>query len=453
MGHDSIVPSTLKTCSTSGRRQLLLRQSYVLSPLHSSAILFAVSPTYSEPIQMHIVFVHQNFPAQFGHIADYLSRRKGFRCTFVTNKQQRNGGAIELIRYETKGSATQKNHYCSRTFENSTWHAHAVYEALKARPDVRPDLVVGHSGFGSTLFLRELYPEVPIINYFEYFYRPRNSDIDFRPDFPSNELNRLRSMSRNAMLLLDLENCQLGYSPTRWQQSLLPSSFRAKVRVIFDGIDVNLWKPMPGLPRTIGNVELPAGSEIVTYATRGMESIRGFDIFMKFAKQLCEQRKEVVILIAGEDRVCYGGDQTVTGPRSFKEWVLSQDDYDLSRIRFLGLLPPQELAKLFNLTDLHVYLTVPFVLSWSLMNALACGATVLASATAPVKEMVRHEVNGLLVDFFDVEGMTELANRVLDDPAAYRPLGVAAAASIRERYSMDVTLPQMLSLYEEAVSG
>jgi glycosyltransferase involved in cell wall biosynthesis len=401
---------------------------------------------------MHILFVHQNFPAQFGHIADYLARNKGYHCTFVSEKPSGRVGSIERIQYRIQGGATERNHYCSRTFENTIWHSHAVYEALKARPDVQPDLIVGHSGFGSTLFLPELY-DVPIINYFEYFYRSHNSDMDFRPDFPSTELNNLRARARNAMLLLDLENCDRGYSPTRWQRDRLPDLFHDKVKVIFDGIDTALWRPLPAGPRRLGEREFPPEVKIVTYATRGMESMRGFDIFMKVAKQICDRRNDVIFLVAGEDRVCYGGDQAITGTRTFKEWVLSQGSYDISRFLFLGLVPASQLAQLFNITNVHIYLTVPFVLSWSLMDALACGATILASATAPVREMVRDGENGLLADFFDVNGMVEIVERVLDHPADYAHLGRAGVELVRERYSLDICLPQMLALYEEALAA
>lgn len=203
--------------------------------------------------------------------------------------------------------------------------------------------------------------------------------------------------------------------------------------------------------RAIGGRTYPDDVRIISYATRGMESMRGFDIFMKVAKRLCDQRKDVIFLIAGQDRICYGGDEKVTGKASFKEWVLSKDKYDLSRFEFLGLLPPPELAQLFRITDLHVYLTVPFVLSWSLMDALACGSTILASNTAPVLEMIQHEKNGLLVDFFDVDGMVALASKVLDAPQDYKNLGAAGVEMIRERYSLDVCLPKMLQLYEEVL--
>jgi hypothetical protein len=159
---------------------------------------------------MHVLFVHQNSPAQFGHIACHLIRSRGWRCSFVSQTPAGGVDGIRKIRYHTAGGARQTTHYCSRTFENATWHAHGVYEACKAHPDLRPDLIVGHSGFGSTLFLPELYPGVPVINYFEYYYRPHGSDLDFRPEFRAQELDFLRSRARNAMILLDLINCRVG---------------------------------------------------------------------------------------------------------------------------------------------------------------------------------------------------------------------------------------------------
>jgi glycosyltransferase involved in cell wall biosynthesis len=399
---------------------------------------------------MHVLFIHQNFPAQFGHIASYLVQRKGFRCTFVSQHGAGNVGGIEVIPYQTHGGATAQTHYCSRSFENAIWHSHGVYQALEARPDVRPDLVVAHSGFLSTVFLRELY-ECPIVNYFEYYYLTRGADMDFRPDFPYPAINRLRARARNAVVLLDLENCDVGYSPTRWQRGLFPAILRDKIRTIFDGIDTNVWRPLTGVPRRIGDRVIPDNARIVTYVSRGMESIRGFDIFMKVAKAIYQRRQDVIFLVVGDDRICYGGDEEFTGKKSFKQWVLERDNYDLSRFVFTGLVPTATLIQLFSLSDLHIYLTVPFVLSWSLLDALACGTTVLASGTPPVREVIEHGKNGLLADFFDVDGMAEQACKVLDAPQDFKHLGRAGIDMIRERYSMDVCLPRMLALYEDAV--
>jgi len=332
------------------------------------------------------------------------------------------------------------------------WHSHAVYEALEARPDIKPDLVVAHSGFLSTVFLRELY-DCAIVNYFEYYYHTRGADMDFRPDFPYPAINRLRARARNAGLLLDLESCDAGYSPTRWQRGLFPAVFQSKIRTIFDGLDTALWRPQSGVPRRVGDRAIPDDVRVVTYVSRGMESIRGFDIFMQAAKLLCQRRRDVLFFVVGDDRVCYGGDEEFTGQKSFKEWVLARDSYDLSRFVFTGPVSVGTLAQLFALSDLHIYLTVPFVLSWSLLNALACGVTVLASDTAPVREVVEHGKTGLLTDFFDVEGLANLAGQVLDAPGDYKHLGRAGVEMVRQRYSLDVCLPRMLALYEDAVDS
>ncbi len=399
---------------------------------------------------MHVLFIHQNFPAQFGHIAGYLAQRHGFRCTFLSQQQPGTAGGVERIQYHIKGGARAENHYCSRTYENAVWHSHALYEALEARPDVKPDLIVAHSGFLSTVFLRELY-DCAIVNYFEYYYRTKGADMDFRPDFPYPAINRLRARARNSVVLMDLENCDVGYSPTRWQRSLFPALFQTKIRTIFDGIDTAVWRPVAGGPRRIGDRVIPEGTRVVTYVSRGMESIRGFDIFMRVAKRLYQRRPDVLFIVVGEDRVCYGGDEEFTGKKSFKEWVLARDDYDLSRFVFTGPVPIGTLVQLFALSDLHIYLTVPFVLSWSLLDALACGATVLASNTPPVREVIEEGKTGLLAEFFYVDVLAERANQVLNAPQDYKQLGRAGVEMVRQRYSLDVCLPRMLALYEDAV--
>jgi glycosyltransferase involved in cell wall biosynthesis len=397
---------------------------------------------------MHVAFVHQTYPAQFGHLAKALVDRHGWTCTFVSRNASGREGPIELIQYHNKGGATERTHFCSRTFENGVWHAHAVYEALKARPDIRPDLVVGHSGFGTTVFLRQLYDR-PVVGFFEYYYHPRNSDIDFRPDMPPLEIERLRAQTRNAMILLDLELCTAGYSPTRWQRDLLPATYRNKVNVVFDGIDTAVWQPTPARDdRQVAGYSVPAGAKVLTYAARGFEAMRGFDVFLAVARKVCAARSDVVVLVAGEDQVYYGGDKRFTGGMSFGEWALARSGVDRSRFVFFGRLEASELARLFAVGDCHVYLTVPFVLSWSLLNALACGAAVVASGTAPVREVIRDGETGLLADFFDVDGLAAAVLKILADPAAYAPLRSAGVALVRERYSLDVCLPRLKALFE-----
>jgi glycosyltransferase involved in cell wall biosynthesis len=399
---------------------------------------------------MHVLFVHQNFPAQFGHIARHLVKTRGWRCTFVSKTPPGEVDGVRKVEYTTKSGARATTHYCSRTFENAVWHAHGVYEACQAHPDLRPDLIVGHSGFGSTLFLPELYPGVPIVNYFEFYYLPHGSDMDFRPDFPPSELDYLRARARNAMLLLDLETCRCGYSPTHFQRGLFPAAHRPKIDVIFDGIETDVFHRLDKVPRQIGDRSIPASTRIVTYVSRGFESMRGFDIFLKVAERIYEQYPDVVFVAVGSDRICYGGDEKHIRHKTFFEHAMAQSNYDRDKFIFTGLLPVSRLVEVLSMSDLHLYFTVPFVLSWSLMDALSCGCTVLASDTAPVREMIEDSQNGRLCGFFDVEGFAAKAVEVLGDPGAFRHLGREAAYRIRRDYAIDVTLPRLARLFEGA---
>jgi glycosyltransferase involved in cell wall biosynthesis len=400
---------------------------------------------------VRILFAHPNFPAQFGPALHRLASRPDVECSFVSRTGAGEIEGVRRIRYELRGGATRSTHYCSRTFENAVWNAHAVYEACKATADLEPDLVVGHSGFGTTLFLRELY-DCPIVNHFEYYYHAHGSDLDFRPDFPPRELDFLRAHARNAMILLDLEGCHAGWTPTRWQHGLFPEAYRSRLRVIHDGVDTRFWRR--GRPeRRIGDEAIDEDVRIVTYVARGLEAMRGFDVFVRVAKRIMERFPKVLFVVVGSDRVHYGGDLRHVDAPSFREHVLATEQPDPSRFRFLGTIPPERLVELLSLSDLHVYLSVPFVPSWSLLDAMACQCTVLASHTAPVREFVQHERTGLLADFFDLDGLAALAVRVLEDPAAHAPLGAAARALVEERCAVARTVPQLWSLFQDAVGS
>jgi glycosyltransferase involved in cell wall biosynthesis len=419
---------------------------------------------------MHILYVHQNYPAQFRHIARHLVKT-GRRCTFVTRGA---GGmtadGIERIEYVKAGAAGRQAHACARGFENRIWHCDGVYRALRARPEVRPDLIVGHSGFGTTLLLPELYPGVPILNYFEYYFRPRdpNTDWGFRKDLKEmgwtlSESTYLSNRARNAMILLDLQGCDAAYAPTVYQKSVFPAEYQSKMQVVFDGVDRVIYhghndqlRAAPSGRRRrirVGNTMIAPGTQIVTYVSRGFEVIRGFDIFLRVAKRIAQLHPNVAFVVVGCDKPAYGHDGAcLQGHGSLREWVVAREGIDLSRFIFAGRLPQRALAKLLAATDLHIYLTVPFTLSWSLMDAMSCGAVVLGSATAPVMEVIHDGQNGLLADFFDVEGMAHKAVAVLRDPAAYRPLGRAAERTIEEMYSVEAVVPQMLRMYEAAIN-
>lgn len=401
---------------------------------------------------MHILYVHKNFPAQFGHVAARLVAEHGYQCTFATNQPAGETAGIRRLHYDPQGGAKASTHYFARSFENAIAHSHGVYEACKAATDLKPDLIVGHSGFGSTLFLRELY-DCPIINYFEYYYHAHNSDLDFRPEFPPLPQDTVRSYARNATILLDLDNCDAGYCPTAWQRSLFPENYQDDLEVIFDGIDTQLWAPRENLPRVVQGREIDADTRIVTYVSRGMEAMRGFDIFMQVAKRIYTEEPNTLFIVVGSERTAYGGDEKHIQASSFLKHVLSQDEYDLSKFVFAGRLQPHVLAEVLAMGDLHLYFTVPFVLSWSVFNALSSGCKVVASDTAPVREVIEHERTGLLADFYDIEGHTQNALRVLRDPAAHAQLGEAGRQLICENYTTEQSLAKMLKLYDRVVSN
>lgn len=399
---------------------------------------------------MHVLFLHTNFPAQFGQIALHLARDHGYRCTFVSEQPIADSPEIQHIHFQSAGGARAETHYCVRSFENQTWRSHAAYQALKERPDIRPDLIVAHSGFVSSLFLRELYPDTPQIGYFEFFYHARGSDMDFRFDLPPpSELDMLRMRSRNAQILLDLDNCDAGYSPTNFQRAQMPLEYQPKLRTIFDGIDTDFWKRDPAPARVYNGVPVPQGHQLVTYVSRGFESIRGFDVFLQVADRICRHRQDVTVIVVGEDRIAYGGDARFTDGKTFKDWAIDRYRPDLSRIHFIGRLPPTQLVQLLSLSDLHLYLTVPFVLSWSLMNALSCGCTILASNTPPVREMIRTGENGMLVDFFDLEAWTSRSLAMLGGDTQCLEFGLRGGEMIRQHYTLQMAIEGIHMLFND----
>ena len=349
-------------------------------------------------------------------------------------------------------------------------HAHGVYEALKRRPDVRPDLVVAHSGFGSSLFLPHLY-DAPVVNFFEYFRRPSGGSWGYRPELGMSEQEVLRCRASNAMILLDLDNCDRGWCPNFAQRDAMPGEYHPKIEVIPEGVDTQLYRrtwcePPPGAVSEDPSVPaayaagrwLPDGTyvdsatRVVTYVARGFELSRGFDVFMDAARRIYERFPDVLFVVVGTDRCYYMDDRRVTGGKSLRRQILDSGNFDLSKFHFLGWLPEEKLAQVLSASDLHVYLTVPFVTSWSMLDAMSCGCVVLASDQACTREYITHGRNGLLCDFFDAEGIAEQAVEVLKDPAPYRPLGHAARATVEEKYSLDVCLPRIKAFFEEVVA-
>ncbi len=409
---------------------------------------------------MHVLFIHQAFPAQFGRLALELVRTYGWRCSFLieslsscpTPSQEMLDRLeihpIQILPHERDHAPTP----WPQIFGRYLGLCRSVFESVRARPELRPDLVVGHGGRGSpTVFLPEIL-DCPIVNYCEYYFSKSHSDISYRIDLPLPEdVAPFFPRCINASVLVALNHADAGYSATRWQRDSFPERYRHKIEVHFDGIDTQLFRPRIA-PRVVAGRTIPAETRVVTFVARGLESVRGFDIFLKVASRIARERPDVLFVVIGSEQVYYGWDTLFTGGKSFKQWAADRTEHDSSRFLFLGHVEPEQLAELFAISDLHLYLTVPFVLSWSLINAMSCGCVVLGSDVPPVREVIEPGVNGLVEPLFDVDRLVETALQVLDDPARFQPLRTAARRRIEESYSLNVCIPALKAFFERVAS-
>ena len=376
---------------------------------------------------MHVLFIHQAFPAQFGRLGLELHERFGWRCSFLV--QELSGcptptpAMLEKLEIHRVSLPTE---YRSRklipwaqTFGRYLELCTAVAEEVRKRPELQPDLIVCHDGLGPALFLAD-HHVCPIVNYSEYYFAPGHRDISYRIDLPPAEPAHFYPRCINAGTLMSLLDSAGAYAPTEWQRRSFPERFWPKIEVHFDGIDTELYRSgrvmREQAGQLLGGRPLPPGTRIVTFAARGFESIRGFDLFMRMANRLAKERADVLFVAIGNDEIYYSWDKLFTGEKTFRQWVLSRTECDASRFVFTGQVEPERLADLLCLSDLHVYLTAPFVTSWSMFNALACGCVVLASDVEPVREIIEHGRTGLLAPLFDTDLQVETALRVLDSP-------------------------------------
>jgi glycosyltransferase involved in cell wall biosynthesis len=410
---------------------------------------------------MHLLFVHQAFPAQFGRLALELTRRYGWRCTFLVQHLSRCPTPerdmleqLTLIGVPRDPSIPTPSPW-TQSLSDYLRLCTRVCDAALARPEIRPDLVVAHMGLGPGLFLPEVY-SCPFVGYCEYYLGLHGRDLTYRADLPAVGLAPFYPRSINAATLLGLVQVPSGYTPTHWQRQSFPERFRSKIEVHFDGLDTELYRPQTPARQEVeallGGRSVPEGTRLVTYVARGLESMRGFDLFLRVARRIARERPDVLFVVAGGEESYYGWDNQFTGEASFKEWALKHVPCDLSRFIFLGQVEPAQLAVLLARSDLHVYLTVPFVLSWSLLDALACGCVVLASDVPPVREVLEPGVNGLVENLFETDALAATALRVLEDPATFRPLGAAGRALMESRYSIEVAVPELRDYFERQAS-
>jgi glycosyltransferase involved in cell wall biosynthesis len=394
-----------------------------------------------------ILFLHPNFPAQFRHLAVALSQDSNYQVVFGTNRQEGTIPGVLKAIYQPSRTAGEQTHHYIRNLENAVLTGQAVYrmaEKLKAQGFV-PDIVYSHSGWGPSLFMKEIFPKAELLCFFEWFYHAHGSDADFDPSQPLNVDDECRIRVKNAPILIDLYSCDRGLSPTYWQRQQFPPEYHSKINVCHDGIDTNYFIPKPGaklvLPRI--NLDLSHVNELVTYVGRGMEPYRGFPQFMEAVALIQQRRPNCHVVVVGEDRVAYG--KPLPDGKTYKQLMLEALDLDLSRLHFTGGLPYDEYLQVLQASSAHIYLTRPFVLSWSMLESMAVGCLLVASKTAPVLEVIKDKENGLLVDFFSPQEIAQRVDEALDNPEEMQFIRANARETILQKYDLAKLLPQHLN--------
>ncbi len=373
-----------------------------------------------------------------------LAKNPKNKVVFGTKRKEGGIPGVFKAIYTPSRQARPETHHYVRTLENAVLQGQAVYrlaDQLK-RENFIPDVVYGHSGWGPTLFIKDIFPKAELLCFFEWFYHAHGTDADFDPKEPLTVDDEARIRIKNTPILTDLYSCDRGLSPTQWQKQQFPSEFHRKITVRHDGIDTQYFQPKPGAKLLLNSnkLDLSDVDEIVTYVARGMEPYRGFPQFMEAVSLLLKKRPSCHVVIVGDDRVAYG--RSLPDGKTYKQLMLETYDYDLSRLHFTGSLPYGEYLKVIQASSVHVYLTRPFVLSWSMLEVMSTGGLVLGSKTPPVEEVIEDGVNGLLVDFFAVDRIVERIEEALDDPQKMAKLRIKARETIQDTYDLLKLLPE-----------
>lgn len=404
---------------------------------------------------MKVLLVHQNFPGQFLYLAPELKRR-GHEVRAVTDVTNKRESAVEVLRYRhvppnVDPQATRLGRNYTQQSDRGVTVARACLR-LRNETGYVPDVIFGHSGWGETLFLKEVWPEAKMIVYAEFYYRGRGADVGFDPEAGDASFDQvLIAQGRTAHLGQALLHADAGVSPTEWQASTYPPALRDRIEVIFDGVDSAALKPDAAASVTLpdGRV-LRAGDEVLTFVNRNLEPYRGYHTFMRALPDVLAARPEAQVVIVGGDEVSYG--PPPKDGRRWKDIYLDEvkDRLDLSRVHFLGKVPYPTFVSLMQVSRAHAYLTYPFVLSWSMLEAMSAGALVIGSDTAPVREVIRHGENGLVVDFFDIGAWSQTMIGALAEPEKFAHLRAAARQTVIDRYDLrSICLPKMVAMVEK----
>jgi glycosyltransferase involved in cell wall biosynthesis len=377
---------------------------------------------------MRILFIHQNFPGQFRRIAHLWSQQPGWEVIGMGRKTAPGMESIRWIPYDLHRQGLKNQHPYLRQMETAVLHGQAVARQLmqlKQKGWV-PDVIFAHPGWGETLYAKDVFPNTRLVHFCEWFYGTPNSDTNFDPEFPTSFDGLAKLRTWNALHTLNLEHCDVGVSPTEWQRSRHPGAYLGKIHLAHEGIDTDLLTPVEQTQLTLpSGHRVRKGDPVITYVARNLEPYRGFHNFMRALEKVQQAHPTCQTIIVGGDDVSYGGQPK--DARNWREKMLAEVKLDPQRTHFLGKL---------RYDAAHIYLTYPFVLSWSMLEAMGSGCLLIGSRTGPVQEVIEDGVNGLLVDFFDTGAMADRIVESLERRTALQPLRNAARQTVIDRYSL-----------------
>ena len=409
---------------------------------------------------MRVLFLHQNFPAQFLHVSAALRGRKGVEIIAVTHEGNRRRSNIPTRAYAFNSAAMGNSPPLASHYAQRVARASAVASTLDLlrREGFEPDVVVGHGGWGETLFVPDIWPKAKILLHAEFYYSATGADVGFDPEF-YQELplqSKIRIRARNTIMLQALFDAERGVTSTQWQASQFPPELGRKISIVHEGVDTERTKPdrSATVALTRNNLSFSASDEIVTFVSRNLEPYRGFHVFMRALPAIMKSRPNAHFVIVGGDGDGYGA--SAPAGRSWRSIFFDEvrDKLDVDRLHFVGHIAHHNFIRLMQISAVHVYLTYPFVLSWSLLEAMSCGALIVASATPPVEEVIEDGRNGFLVPFFDVDALSEKIAEVLEKPDLCADVRLAARQTVLDRYDLKARcLPEWLALIHRAAGA
>lgn len=405
-----------------------------------------------------ILFIHNNFPGQFGFIAGAMAAR-GHRCVAIGSKTARNMPGVQTATWNLTRGTTKGIYDPATRSEADLIRGRAAAETAMTlqKRGFDPALIIGHPGWGETVFMGEIFPKAKQILHGEFYYRSEGGDVGFDPEFGELTMEeRFRIHAKNATMAIAYADADRIVCPTPFQASVLPKAFQPKISVIHEGVDTDAIGPNPDARFVLADGrELDRSTPVVTFINRRFEPLRGYHVFMRALPRLMAEVPEAQVLLIGhEDGRGYG--QEAPKGQTWRDHFLDEvkDRLDLSRLHFTGALPHERMLDALRISSAHVYYTYPFVLSWSLIEALACECLVLGSDSKPVRDAITSGENGLLNDFFDIDALSQAMIDACRRPQDFAPLRKAARESVIARYDRKaVCQPAWLQMVDEVMAS